>query len=615
MSAAVWHFRKIVPGELVREPIQGEFFTPDSVASEDSRAVVRESIQNALDAQASEKAKVKVRIAVDTCKKVPFLENAGLWNHIRAKENGLPLDMLLEKDDCKFLLFEDFGTTGLTGDTEQYADKEGVKNHFYNFFRAIGGTDKHTSGKTRGKWGIGKHTFWAASRINTVFGCTVLAGNSDRFFMGETILKSHSVDGGYKSYQTGYYGYKQPDTDLVLPIKGRDAENAAQLFAMQRTGEKPGLSVVVPYLKKSIRMEGILKSVIGDYFYPILTSQLEVDLSGAGENGEDILLNAESIEKYADEDVKRLICLGKELMTADFGETIKPDNAAMPEWDKDMFGDRFKELSEDYRQGKEIFLRVGVAVTPKTGEPKSSYFDVAFVRNDGKKSRPKFIRSGIIIPDIKPMQKEILSLVVSEEETLADFLGAAENPAHTEWQGKRVVDKYKHASKIIKFVSGSVNDIVRVFTESDGKPDFNVLAGIFPAEDVPEPPKPEPPKPEPPKPEPPKPEPPKPASPFKIGKIERGFSVENTRDITAGKILIIRVAYLVKGDPLRQYLAADFSLENMDHEDAGLEILEIKENRVIARITQSDFKFSARGFDENRDVYVKADIEGGEYAD
>ena len=57
------------------------------------------------------------------------------------KENGLR-DAPNKKDPCKFLVFEDFGTTGLRGDIEQAFDEPGNKNSFYYFFRAEGRTGK-----------------------------------------------------------------------------------------------------------------------------------------------------------------------------------------------------------------------------------------------------------------------------------------------------------------------------------------------------------------------------------------------------------------------------------------------------------------------------------------
>jgi hypothetical protein len=49
-SMPTWRFREHLPGEPVRNPIQGEFFSNETIAN-DAEALVREGIQNSLDAR------------------------------------------------------------------------------------------------------------------------------------------------------------------------------------------------------------------------------------------------------------------------------------------------------------------------------------------------------------------------------------------------------------------------------------------------------------------------------------------------------------------------------------------------------------------------------------
>ena len=46
-----WRFREMQPGEINIDPIEGEFFTTEAIGSI-TDALVRESIQNSLDAAA-----------------------------------------------------------------------------------------------------------------------------------------------------------------------------------------------------------------------------------------------------------------------------------------------------------------------------------------------------------------------------------------------------------------------------------------------------------------------------------------------------------------------------------------------------------------------------------
>ena len=69
-----------------------------------------------------------------------------------------------------YLLLEDFGTIGLTGDPEEHQVVDGVTDRFLNFFRAEGRSDK---GERSRKLGVGKTVFPRASRISSYFGFTV----------------------------------------------------------------------------------------------------------------------------------------------------------------------------------------------------------------------------------------------------------------------------------------------------------------------------------------------------------------------------------------------------------------------------------------------------------
>lgn len=46
----IWHYRVKAPDEKVRDPIQGEFFSTEAIKNP-ADALVREAIQNALDAR------------------------------------------------------------------------------------------------------------------------------------------------------------------------------------------------------------------------------------------------------------------------------------------------------------------------------------------------------------------------------------------------------------------------------------------------------------------------------------------------------------------------------------------------------------------------------------
>src|SRR5688572_10787857 len=128
-----WHFKKQRPGDTTREPIQGEFFSTDAI-SNTAEALVREGIQNSLDARLEDKT-VKVRIFISGQQKAlsaeklqPYLD--GAWPHLQARQNGLR-NAPSVAEPCPYLVFEDFGTTGLGGNPAQWHKIERTKNGFF----------------------------------------------------------------------------------------------------------------------------------------------------------------------------------------------------------------------------------------------------------------------------------------------------------------------------------------------------------------------------------------------------------------------------------------------------------------------------------------------------
>ncbi len=139
----------------------------------------------------------------------------GLREHLDAKGSGLAegIDYGRPMD---FLVIEDFGTRGLAGDVRDDGNQDDAetKNDFYYFWRNIGRAVEGTT--TRGRWGLGKTVFQAASRINSFFGLTVRRGETRRLLMGQAVLKIHRSNGRrYAPY--GYYG--RFEDDFALPVE------------------------------------------------------------------------------------------------------------------------------------------------------------------------------------------------------------------------------------------------------------------------------------------------------------------------------------------------------------------------------------------------------------
>ena len=125
---ARWHFDELTPSSgKTREAMQGEFFATEAIRNA-AEALVREAIQNSLDAglkntagHAIETVRVRFHLATGAnaakatdC--AQFFE--GAWPHYLADGNGLN-NKPTKSEQCSFLVVEDFGTSGLIGDVEQ----------------------------------------------------------------------------------------------------------------------------------------------------------------------------------------------------------------------------------------------------------------------------------------------------------------------------------------------------------------------------------------------------------------------------------------------------------------------------------------------------------------
>jgi hypothetical protein len=623
-----WFFRSQSPGEITRDPIVGEFFSTEAIDNP-AEALVREGIQNALDAKINNKIRVRILMvngagALTSGGSSRWL--AGAWPHFNIPGNGLH-EIPDMNDACSFLVFEDYGTTGLQGDIEQPFDEPGKKNPFFYFFRAEGRSDK--SQGDRGRWGIGKHVFPRSSRISTYFGLTIRADDRNQFLMGHTILKSHKFS--EKNYAPdGYFGEPMQDGIFMLPIS--DPEKLAQFrrdFHLSRDSQ-PGLSIVVPYVDSEISMLNLRQAVISDYFYPILKGELIVDIESLEQkhkiDADNILTETETLEGGEKDNLISLIGFANWAVfhPVEKEYDINANTLAIPAWSDDLISqDIFSIMQDDLDNGRNLAVNVQIKVREKGKDPIPSSFKVYICQDGYKNGRPIFIREGIIISDIRaPRSSGIRSMVVVEDRPLATMLGDSENPAHTQWQkgSSNFKDKYENGKEIIDFVTRIVSNIVNALAAREKQKDPNLFADIF-------------------------------SLPrdvlnnqlqkkvevtqtssgeesgtgpininskekyYQIIKITGGFKI-----IPGGKKLEspirikIWVAYdLRRGNPLTKYTTSDFRIESppIKYKDLlqGIKILNVENNQISLDVTDPEFQFAVTGFDVKRDLYVKTQVE------
>jgi len=616
-----WWFNQMRPSDKAREPIIGEFFATEAT-SRPGEALIREGIQNSLDARLGD-GKVRVRVylsgragAASGNRLTKFLE--GLGQHLNARDNGLRNPPSLD-EDCPFLVFEDFGTTGLTGDPVALWPEEGQPNRFYHFFRAEGRTDKGEG--DIGRWGVGKQALLRASRINTIFGYTRRHDDNRSVMMGISVLRSHSVN-GIRYMPDGWFGRPpaDPSRESVRPIEDEDfIDELRNIFNVSRA-EEAGLTVVIPWYDPDITEHDLIRAVFRGYFWPILRDRLEVKLTWPG--GE-LTLDRGALEREVPDDMNEellpLIRLADWATGQSEDKRVKADGVRGHSWTQEPFSQSaLSNLRDQYRQRRMIAVRVPLQIREKRGNVRESFFDV-FLHNDGSEERrvPTYIRQGIIIPAVRQrargVPRGLWSLVVVEDMPAASFVGDAENPAHTQWEkdSSNFKGKYAHGDKILDFIIRSPMEIARRLEEQEAREDKMILLDFFhlppsvtgtpTIQPMPEkktgrgPDQKGPPEKGPPK-------------PYLIESANTGFAVAANPKarLEVPVCVVVRAAYHVRsGNPFKRYDPADFDFaHHIKAEVKGATILKKSRNTLVARITSPDFRIKLMGFDPRRDLRV-----------
>src|SRR5438094_35679 len=107
-----WHFRSMEPGEVHVDPVHDEFFKAQDLAD----ALVRESIQNSLDAKATRsRSPVRVRFRFAAGAHALPAEAVGeyfggLGAHLHAVAKSIHTILPRDDESVPYLLIEDFGT-------------------------------------------------------------------------------------------------------------------------------------------------------------------------------------------------------------------------------------------------------------------------------------------------------------------------------------------------------------------------------------------------------------------------------------------------------------------------------------------------------------------------
>ncbi len=479
-----WHFSQQLSDQVENEVTQRDQFNNDNV--DISETIVREAVQNSLDAAVDDLCQVKVIFRwVDKKSGLDpdFFRSLFDEQKKHAKAAGIEVDRL-DFNDPKALVIEDFGTCGLTGSINS---KDSC--NFSDFWRRHG--KSHKTGKSRGRWGLGKLVYSITSQIGAFFGATYRSGDKDQvYLMGQTVLNLRKVDG--KEYPPhAFFADVENEDDVFkrIPVPIQDPQLVNQFveqFELKRSGE-PGLSIVIPFPNPHFKLPKMINVSIGNYFYPLITGQLILQFNDIEINRDNV---REMAKEYAEDQFDQIDVLFdfiEEVYQAEKGDLLelKPSWLDKQKLDEvDYFdSETLQAIRKSFSNGELVGLSLPVTLKPRDDKKLSSNFSVYIKRPvDLTKGTDLYIRGGLMLSaESKFKARCALGAMIVEDEAVCAFLGDAENPAHTKWttNTEKLQKNYRNPNSTVTAIKKSVIQIYDLLAEVSEEEDQDALLDFF----------------------------------------------------------------------------------------------------------------------------------------
>lgn len=602
--AGSWEFNKTDPSSVRVELTQRDQFNNDDVGLAD--ALVREVIQNSSDAgEGAEPVKVRFAIKTLDAYEVELLESnfGSLKPHFAACDMspGSGTD-----EPVRVLSIEDFNTTGLTGSFEELD-----RDNFDNFWRSVGKSEK--SGGKGGRWGLGKLVYSSSSRVKVFFGMTVRKDEDAPSLMGQAVLANHCIGDNYFPAHGFWFDGRSDNLKLQLPVQNdAEIEKFRKFSDLSRTGQ-PGLSIIIPHLIPGIDLASIISGVVNNYYFPILAGKLIVEVG-------DTLIDCETFLGVAGAAQSANTRVPFEFVK-EISDAMKSPPAFVAdksigntELDEKHFGEeKIAEMKAAYSSGNLVHSRVPVSLKSNEGPEKTSHIDLflqALPENESPFSL--FARGPITLPGEQRYFSGAVArgAMIANDDDVAEFLGDAENPAHTRWNpsAEKLVARWHSPKPVLTAIRHSLRALYGIVAEQGEIQDDEALIDFFSLVDKAQ------------------------ASGGKKKKAVKPKVDVNPREkaigvkprdggfeISAGpgaakwdfpRTVRVRMAYdMIGANPFKRFSRFDFDLNKkgdveLTAENADIEI--IGPNVIKFVVHNSEFQLTAAGFDKRRDLVVDA---------
>lgn len=257
-----WNFKEIMAGDDYQGIRDGDIELFDKTRYQ---SVVREAIQNSLDARLSynepvtvvfnflELEKSKHPEMTDVEKRLIFCKN---WDRANEDDKELISNMIdsIEIDKYSCLVISDYNTIGME-----------VDSSFDSFARARNVSTKNNIGSAGSK-GMGKAAYFAASYLHTLFVTSIYHKDNSCLFQGISRISTHKIGDKLYNYK-GYYGDDFTPTSSLNSIP--------DIFKRSQSGTS---IYIIGLWADHKREELMVKELLNNFWLAILEGDLIVQI-------------------------------------------------------------------------------------------------------------------------------------------------------------------------------------------------------------------------------------------------------------------------------------------------------------------------------------------------
>ncbi len=440
-----WHFAPSSGGiDQGPNEAMSELFKKEPYES-----LVRESIQNSLDAVQDKRKPVNVvfrwkRLIEANCPglfsiREHFQECINFWNNQSAKDKFEPKIRFIEEHAIggMFCLeVSDSNTSGMDYRPEDHSCP------FYSFVRSAGNSSKAMN-SAGGSYGFGKAAYYNVSKISTVLVSTQTPEGKN-FFEGVSSICTHNYEGKKRAH-VGYY-----DNNDGEPVT--DIERIPKRFKR----DEPGTSVFIAGVDQNEGYEEIVSAVLTHFWLSILEGKLTVSIIL---NNEGNLFSAEEALEINRKNLDGLIYK----TFADEQDNIRGHSNPRPYYEAVKLAETDKS---------HIFIK---DYLPSLGNVRF------YVKRDKRATdRISYMRSPRMLVCNKPNSTGygFYGVFICDDEKGNEILRHTENPSHSEWDWRNCPQNYKAAGKTALNEKQEFIDqaLIRIFSSNGAE--FLDIAGL-----------------------------------------------------------------------------------------------------------------------------------------